>query len=122
MLTNVQLDVILKQNALRLKTRLCPCCMRVGINIVLGNKGVCKTCGALNNPNHFKDAGALPSWLFDDVPQYNVSPELECLSLAQKMLIQRASPFVPLRHIKNGIFGLAGHVVTFPQDVSKFVN
>lgn len=38
------------------------------------------------------------------------------------MLIQLASPFIPLRHIKNGTFGLNGHVCCFDQDVQGFVN
>ena len=37
------------------------------------------------------------------------------------MLIQLASPFVPLQHVKHGVFGLSGHVCSFEQDVGKFV-
>jgi Helitron helicase-like domain at N-terminus len=37
------------------------------------------------------------------------------------MLIQLASPFIPLRHIKNGVFGLNGHVCCFEQDVAGFM-
>ncbi len=34
------------------------------------------------------------------------------------MLIQRASFFIPLHHIKNGTFGIKGHVCTFPQNIT----
>lgn len=105
-----------------IKTVLCPCCMRVGINLQIGNKGVCKSCGALGNTKYFETKGALPIWHQDGTPQFHIPEELACLSLAEKMLIQRASPFIPLRHIKNGIFGIAGHVCTFPQDIAEFAN
>jgi Helitron helicase-like domain at N-terminus len=45
-----------------------------------------------------------------------------CLTLAEKMLIALASPFIPLQHIKNGVFGLSGHVCCFDQDLEHFVN
>jgi hypothetical protein len=43
---------------------------------------------------------------------------LDRLPHAEKMLIQRVSPFVPLHHIKQGTFGLAGHVCAFEQDIN----
>jgi len=44
--------------------------------------------------------------------------ELQHLTLAEKLLIQRVSPLVPVVHIKNGILGTRGHVVSFFQDMS----
>jgi Helitron helicase-like domain at N-terminus len=41
-----------------------------------------------------------------------------CLTHAEKMLIQKVSPFIPLHHIKNGTFGLSGHVCAFEQDIN----
>ena len=38
------------------------------------------------------------------------------------MLIQLASPSIPLQHIKDGTVGLTGHVCCFEQDVEEFVN
>ena len=52
-------------------------------------------------------------------PNFHVPPELKNLSLAEKMLIQRVSPFVPLQHIKNGVMGLKGHVCAFEQKIEK---
>lgn len=61
-------------------------------------------------------------WYKEGIAQFHVPEELQDLTLAEKLLIQRASPFVPLRFIKNGIFGISGHVCTFEQDVEDFVN
>ena len=36
----------------------------------------------------------------------------------EKLLIRRCANFVPSVHLKNGIFGIKGHCVTFPQDIS----
>jgi hypothetical protein len=35
-----------------------------------------------------------------------------------KLLIQRVSPLIPVIHIKNGILGSRGHVVSFFQDIT----
>jgi hypothetical protein len=35
----------------------------------------------------------------------------------RKLLIQCVSPLVPVVHIKNGILGTRGHVVSFFQDI-----
>jgi hypothetical protein len=41
------------------------------------------------------------------------------LRLAEKMLLQLVSPFVPQQYINHGTFGLKGHVCCFPQAVSE---
>ena len=53
---------------------------------------------------------------------YTVPAELSGLTIAEKLLIQRVSPFVPLSHIKNGTFGLSGHVCAFEQSVDNLFN
>jgi hypothetical protein len=100
----------------------CPCCRRVGLNIDIVKLGVCSDCTKYDNRNHFEVNGWLPIWYKKAEPQFHVPEELTCLTLAEKMLIQLASPFIPLRHIKNGVFGLSGHVCCFDQDVEGFVN
>ena len=100
----------------------CSCCRRVGLRLRIGRRGVCSECSKYRDPNHFANAGWLPIWFEDNVPQYHVPECLASLSLAEKMLIQLASPFVPLRHIKNGVFGLAGHVCCFDQNIEGFVD
>lgn len=85
----------------------------------LSKKGQCVGCQK-HSFHYFLDHDALPIWKDDDVTMYHLPRQLQDLSHAEKMLIQRISPFVPLHHIKNGTFGLSGHVVSFEQDIGKF--
>ena len=41
------------------------------------------------------------------------------LTMAEKMLIQRASLFVPLQHVKDGTMAIQGHVCCFPQNIDS---
>jgi hypothetical protein len=50
---------------------------------------------------------------------YNAPKELQNLTIAEKLLIQRVSPLVPVIHIRNGILGSRGHIVSFFQDISS---
>ena len=54
--------------------------------------------------------------------KYTLLSELQHLTLAEKLLIQRVSPLVPVIHIKNGILGTRGHVVSFYQDIAEIWN
>ena len=36
----------------------------------------------------------------------------------EKLLIRRCANYVPSVHLRNGIFGITGHCVTFPQDIT----
>ena len=55
-------------------------------------------------------------------PMFEVPDELACLSMAEKLLIRRCANFVPSIHMKNGVFGLKGHCVTYPQDITDMCN
>ena len=74
-----------------------------------------------DDPNYYLKANALPVWYKDGEAQYRIPPCLKGLSYAEKLLIQRVSPFVPLHHIKSGVFGLSGHVCAFEQEIEPFV-
>jgi len=50
---------------------------------------------------------------------FDLPKELVHLTMAEKLLIQRVSPLVPVIHIKNGILGVRGHIVSFFQDISS---
>ena len=100
----------------------CICCRRVRLNLEITGLGICSDCTKHDTPDHYEKNKWLPIWYCGGEPQYRVPDVLQCLTLAEKMLIQLASPFVPLRHIKNGSFGLSGHVCCFEQDVPGFVN
>ena len=49
---------------------------------------------------------------------FEVPEELACLTLVEKLLIQKISPFVPLEHIYKGTMGLCGHVCAFQQNIT----
>jgi hypothetical protein len=49
----------------------------------------------------------------NNIIKYTLPSELQHLTLAEKLLIQHISPLVPVVHIKNGILGTRGHVVSF---------
>ena len=109
-----------------LKHNVCKCCHMVSINLHViskgKNKGLCDKCKPLNDVDYYLKRGALPVWWKDGVPMYRIPEELSCLTHAEKMLIQRVSPFVPLHHIRQGVLGIKGHVCAFEQDIGKFMN
>jgi hypothetical protein len=94
----------------------------VKLGMKLNKRNICEDCVKLKDVGYFEDRKLLPIWYLDGMPQYHVPPELLCLTLAEKMLIALASPFIPLRHIRKGVFGLSGHVCCFEQDLENFVN
>jgi len=104
-----------------LQHKQCSSCKAVGLFLEVGKSGRCSRCTSYDD-NQFP-LQSLPIW-YDDSNnvQYNQPPELKELTIAEKMLIQQVSPFVPLQHIKNGVFGLAGHVCCFEQDIEGFVS
>ena len=113
---------VFEEACLDIKHSVCPCCHQVGMNVNIGRSGVCSDCSSFNDVNYLLKNDCLPIWYKDGQPQFHIPEELACLTMAEKMLIQLCSPFIPLRHIKNGIFGLSGHVCSFEQDIAEFVN
>jgi len=92
----------------------------------------CKSCKKRAEPDYYIKNNLSPVWyLVDDdgnyvlddngdkVVQYHIPEELACLTMYEKLLIRRCANFVPSVHLKNGIFGLNGHCVTFPQDITE---
>ena len=92
---------------------------------------VCKACKKRDDPDYYIKNNLHPVWyLVDDVgnfvldekgnkvPQYHIPEELSCLSMYEKLLIRRCANFVPSVHLRNGVFGIKGHCVTFPQDIT----
>lgn len=106
----------------KIKHSFCPCCRKIGINVRIMSKGVCSDCSKFKDKDYLCANKALPIWFDCNKPQFHVPEELANLSVAEKMLIQLNSPFIPLQHIKNGTFGLSGHVCSFEQDVEGFIN
>ena len=99
----------------------CSCCHTSSINNVLRH-GKCQNC-TTKHEDHYLSKNQLPVWYTQDGrPQFHLPDELIDLTYAEKMLIQRLSPFIPMIHLKNGVHGLCGHVCAFEQDVEEFVN
>ena len=92
----------------------------------------CSSCKKRNDDNYYINNNLHPVWYLinDDgsyvrdengkkIPQYHIPEELNCLTMCEKLLIRRCANFVPSVHLKNGVFGIKGHCVTFPQDISE---
>jgi hypothetical protein len=94
----------------------------VSLNITTKRTGYCKKCSNRTNRDYFLEHRLLPIWYKDDIPQFKVPNCLKRLTHAEKMIIQRISPVVPLHHIKHGVFGLSGHVCAFEQRIDKMVD
>ena len=100
-----------------IKHSVCKKCLHCSIRLKLNKNGYCEHCSSKETVSTI-----LPTWT--DINQnvhYNVPEELRTLSIAEKLLIQRISPFVPLVHIKNGMLGLRGHTCCFYQDVNSYL-
>jgi hypothetical protein len=81
--------------------------------------GICMRCKSSKHKILFgHENKALPTWTKDNEVMFDLPKELSNLTMAEKLLIQRVSPLVPVIHIKNGILGVRGHIVSFFQDIS----
>lgn len=101
-----------------LRHSYCCCCRMVAIGLVVRQpEGRCSRC--LTKPNdYYLEKNALPIWYDENnEPQFHLPDELLNLTPGEKMLIQRATPLISLRHIKNGIKGIKGHVCCYPNDL-----
>ena len=101
----------------------CLWCKRVGLTVTMSRqKNKCSQCyNARRADMYFVTNHSIPVW-YDDlgIPQFHIPEELQDLREAEKFLIQLASTFVPLQHVKNGTLGLKGHVCCFPQETKTF--
>ena len=93
---------------------------------------ICNKCTTRKDPDFFLRNNLHPVWyLVNDereyvldtkgakIPQYHIPEELSTLSMYEKLLIRRCANFVPTVHLRNGVFALKGHAVTFPQDITE---
>jgi len=97
----------------------------------------CKKCVADKIPDvtHFLNENIHPVWYEhredgslrttengNTVPRYDIPPELNELTIAEKLIIRRFCPFIPTVHLKPGTLGLKGHCICFPQDIDEVCN
>lgn len=108
-----------------LKHKHCICCHQVRLKMTVNKFGLCRDCEKKNNPSFYLEHNLLPVWYkngdVNSEPQHHQPTELKDLSIAEKLLIQQVSPFVPLQHIRKGTFGLRGHVCAFEQNIEGLV-
>jgi hypothetical protein len=98
----------------------CKICRQRRLNLVMRN-GICVRCNNEKGGNKFTHKNnALPTWVDADTQKvhYDIPKQLQHLTIAEKLLIQRVSPLVPVIHVKNGCMASRGHVVSFFQDIS----
>lgn len=103
----------------------CRVCRCVGLNMNTKDTHegkICHKCQRLQNVHEFITK-ALPTWTDQKGKvHYELPDQLKGLTTAEKALIQRISPLIPLHHIKQGCFGLQGHTCAFEQNVTDFVH
>lgn len=81
-------------------------------------KYICHSCK--NNHQTIKTLISSPHWIDDDNNiRYDIPEELQNLRVSEQLLIQKASPYIPVVHIRNGTLGIHGHCISFPQDISS---
>lgn len=117
-----------------LDVQTCKVCRENTLDFTEKDKDVCATCKKMKHEDtrYFLDNNLHPIWYERDqdgfikkgedgkeIVRYDIPPELQDLTMAEKLLIRRCSPFIPSMHIKNGIYGINGHCVCFPQDIDS---
>lgn len=107
---------------LQLSYKKCDVCHQRRLKILVTD-GICSRCRSQKGKYTFCHGNkTLPTWVKNNMIKYSVPPELQNLTIAEKLLIQRISPLIPVIHIKNGSVGSRGHVVSFFQDISGICN
>ena len=51
--------------------------------------------------------------------RYDIPQELNSLTMAEKLLIRRCAPFIPVVHIAPNVLGIQGHCVCYPQNIKE---
>ena len=111
-----------EQDMLNCKFKYCKVCHQRRL-IMVTKTDVCSRCSSQKTVQLFTHENkALPTWTERNRVYYNLPKELKNLTIAEKMLIQRVSPLIPVIHLKNGILGSRGHIVSFFQDLSTICN
>ena len=95
----------------------------------------CSVCTREKDPTFFLDNNLHPVWYLVDAAgefvtddngnkmvQYHIPHELACLTMSEKLLIRRCANFVPSVHLKNGVYGIKGHCIAYPQDITNMCN
>jgi hypothetical protein len=106
---------------LNLYLGFCINCRQRRLGLQITNDLCSRSSKSHNKLMYTHESKALPTWTEKGKNMYHVPKELSNLSIAEKLLIQRVSPLIPVIHIKNGILGSRGHIVSFFQDITSIV-
>jgi hypothetical protein len=116
--TFIQQTQIFETSMSKLSYKKCDICHQRRLKIIVVD-GVCSRCKSQKGSYTYCHGNkTLPTWVKGNLIKYSVPPELQNLTIAEKLLIQRVSPLILVLHIKNGSVGSRGHVVSFHQDIS----
>ena len=120
--TFIKQTTMFESTMTQLSYKKCDICHQRRLKIIVTD-GVCSRCKSQKGNYTFCHGNkTLPTWIQNNIIKYSVPPELQNLTIAEKLLIQRVSPLIPVIHIKNGSVGSRGHVVSFYQDISGICN
>lgn len=100
-------NILWEKDMLEVKHQVCRDCHQCSLNLSINKDNVCSNCSPI-----------VPYWIDDSgVKKYDVPAVLTGLTVAEKLLIQRINPLVPMVYIGHGHSGIKGHVCAFVQDV-----
>ena len=96
-------------------------CEKCG-GVFLGIKEHCyiQQCDSCQKGHQSVTQNFSPHWIdINGIKRYGIPPELAGLRLGEQLLIQKATPYKPVVHIRYGVLGIHGHCISFPQDISS---
>ena len=111
-----------EQDMFNVQFSCCKICHQRRLNFPINKDGMCNRCKKeTEGRNRFSNRNkTLPTWTDKQGTVHYELPEiLKELMVAEKLLIQKVSPIVPVIHIKNGTIGSRGHCVSFFQDITN---
>jgi hypothetical protein len=94
---------------LNLNLGLCINCHQRRLGLQITNN-ICGRCNKHSNKETYSHANkVLPTWINDQGQVlFEIPVELSSLTIAEKLLIQRVSPLIPVIHIKKLYYGIKG--------------
>ena len=96
----------------------CQSCMKVKLDMTMSCQRPNTTCMRCHQKQYECSNFQHPIWIDDNQSvHFTVHEELSSLTEGEKLLIQQVSPYVPLQHLHNGLYGSKGHVCSFPQNI-----
>ena len=130
-----------ERKASMLRIQYCHCCRENHLNLIKyePNKAEpykCTKCEKLDDDRHYLKKNLHPVWYerkpgaksYKDfkldssgnrIVRYDIPTELSELTMAEQLLIRRCAPYIPSLHLSTGFYGIKGHCVAFPQDISE---